>query len=148
MRSDIPGLEKLPPIPKIETDIDKLIDKDRWKNSKMWKIGVSARRKAQYKEKIFKQVQDLEKAVKERTVDYEFKGVKRKPEAIRESISAQTVSETIPAKLTKESSIVPSCVALSGILVSALASQLYERGLDPRSEEFEVLSQSTTKSYK
>ncbi|GBN02835.1 Dynein heavy chain 12, axonemal [Araneus ventricosus] len=80
MRSDIPGLEKLPPIPKIETDIDKLIDKDRWKNSKMWKIGVSARRKAQYKEKIFKQVQELEKAVKERTVDYEFKGVKRKPE--------------------------------------------------------------------
>ncbi|GFS75016.1 dynein heavy chain 12, axonemal [Trichonephila clavipes] len=80
MRSDVPGLEKLPPLPQIETDINKFIDKDRWKDSKMWKIGFSARRKQEYKEKIFKQAKELEKSVRKRTVDYEFQGVKRKPE--------------------------------------------------------------------
>lgn len=53
MRSDIPGLEKLPPLPSIETDINKVIDKDRWKNSKMWNIGVSSKRKKEYKEKMY-----------------------------------------------------------------------------------------------
>ncbi|GFS43235.1 dynein heavy chain 12, axonemal [Trichonephila inaurata madagascariensis] len=80
MRSDVPGLEKLPPLPQIETDINKFIDKDRWKDSKMWKIGFSARRKQEYKEKIFKQAKELEKSIRKRTVDYEFQGVKRKPE--------------------------------------------------------------------
>ncbi|GIY94926.1 dynein heavy chain 12, axonemal [Caerostris extrusa] len=80
MRSDVPGLEKLPPLPKIETDISKLIDKDRWKDSKMWKIGVSARRKQEYEEKIFKQAEEVEKFAKKRRIKFEFKGVKRKPE--------------------------------------------------------------------
>ncbi|GFT10189.1 dynein heavy chain 12, axonemal [Nephila pilipes] len=80
MRSDVPGLEKLPPLPQIETDINKFIDKDRWKDSKMWRIGVSARRKQEYKKKIFRQAKELEKSIRKRTVDYEFQGVKRKPE--------------------------------------------------------------------
>ncbi|GIY70993.1 dynein heavy chain 12, axonemal, partial [Caerostris darwini] len=102
MRSDVPGLEKLPPLPKIETDISKLIDKDRWKDSKMWKIGVSARRKQEYKKKIFKQAEELEKFAKKRTIKFEFKGVKRKPEyyynQLEEMVYAAPVSP-LPEKI-------------------------------------------------
>ncbi|KAG8186379.1 hypothetical protein JTE90_026797 [Oedothorax gibbosus] len=83
LRSDIPGLEKLP---SIETDISKLIDKDRWKNSKMWNIGVSSRRKKEYKEKIFKKVEELEKSMKKRSIDQESvesETFKRNPEFYR-----------------------------------------------------------------
>lgn len=52
MYSDIPGLERLPPLPDIETDINAFIDKDRWKNSKMWTIGVSTKRKLNFQAKM------------------------------------------------------------------------------------------------
>lgn len=53
MHSDVPGLERLPPLPQIETDINALIDKDRWKNSKMWTIGVSTKRKLNFQTKMY-----------------------------------------------------------------------------------------------
>lgn len=49
---DIPGLEHLPKQPKIETDINAFIDKDRWENSMLWNIGVSSRRKKEFKSKM------------------------------------------------------------------------------------------------
>ncbi|KFM83089.1 hypothetical protein X975_20328, partial [Stegodyphus mimosarum] len=67
MRSDVPGLEKLPPVPDVETDINKLIDKNRWKDSKMWKIGVSGKQKKEFKERIFKHANALEKSIRKRT---------------------------------------------------------------------------------
>lgn len=50
--SDVPGLERLPPLPGIETDINAFIDKDRWKDSKMWNIGVSTKRKRFFQSKM------------------------------------------------------------------------------------------------
>lgn len=50
--SDVPGLERFPPLPNIETDINVLINKDRWKDSKMWNVGISTKRKMFFHSKM------------------------------------------------------------------------------------------------